>query len=150
MVISIATRIGVAKTQTQYQNFLNTLMCSPYSCGILGGEGDKAYYTIGLNTAKKRYYYLDPHYIQRACDPGKISLKSYLQKTINEFSFKDMNPCLQASFLVRNNKELEDFITSLDSAIQHYSALPGEDAFFSIMESDNFDFGDKEGDIMEF
>lgn len=134
IVISIASRIGISSPNPIYAPFLTYLLTSRFNVGVLGGEGDRAYYIIGVNIKKEKFYYLDPHYIQdSSLDPV---LNSYLQKPVNEYDFSDMNPCLQISFLVNNGEEMKELIEGLDREINR----AGDEAtFFSIIEHDRID-----------
>lgn len=59
--------------------------------GMLGGKGSRAYYILGYSTEKMIFYYLDPHYVQKAEDPEYFSEVSYFKKKVYEFGYQDMN-----------------------------------------------------------
>jgi hypothetical protein len=99
-----------------------------------------AYYIIGFHGRKNRFYYLDPHYVNPACDPQKIDLSTYTSKTVHEYSYSKMNSSLQISFLVKGNLEFKDLIGKMRDLIQKYGH---ENSFIAVMDTDKFDYDDE-------
>lgn len=66
LLFCVAIRTGLNKPQANFKKSLARLMELKYSVGFLGGKDHKAYYIVGYNDTKEKYYYLDPHYVQVA------------------------------------------------------------------------------------
>jgi hypothetical protein len=65
-------------------NFLFQVMQTPYFCGFLGSEGQRAYYFVGFSGDK--LLYLDPHRIAREQD-----LASGLSSSVDRFHISDLS-----------------------------------------------------------
>jgi cysteine protease ATG4 len=64
LLLTLSTMIGLECPQKEFKVTFDFLLTLSHSVGILGGEGNKAYYIFGLDQGKDTYYYLDPHLVQ--------------------------------------------------------------------------------------
>lgn len=94
LLLSIAVRLGIDVPEKRFMNFFRDILCMKETVGILGGQNEKAYYIIGFNGIKNKFYYLDPHYVNSAVNPKSMDLDSYVKKTIHEYNYKNMNSSL--------------------------------------------------------
>jgi Peptidase family C54 len=121
-------------------------MSLPHYIGTLGGQEDKAYYIIGYNETKNKYYYLDPHYINAAVDPDTMETESYTKKTIHEYNYSNMNTSMQISFLIRDNIDFKYFMMLFTSLLDMYGL---DNTYISLLETNRFD-NYEDGGLVEF
>jgi cysteine protease ATG4 len=64
LLLTLSTMIGLESPQKEFKVTFDFLTTLSQSVGVLGGEGNRAYYIFGLDQGKDIYYYLDPHLVQ--------------------------------------------------------------------------------------
>jgi cysteine protease ATG4 len=64
LLLCVAIRIGLNKPQENFKGSMAHFMSLRHCIGMLGGKDHKAYFIVGYNAGKQKYYYLDPHYVQ--------------------------------------------------------------------------------------
>lgn len=87
---------------------------------------------------KRKYYYLDPHYVQDADKGGSIDLEQYKPNNLYEFEYEDMQTSLLVAFYIRDQVDFLDFHTRVTALV---SGLGEEYVPF------NFGLPDEGGDL---
>jgi len=134
LLLSLATQVGVFSPQTEFKDFFAFLMSNPYSIGALGGEGNRAFYIIGLNKKTNTYFYLDPHAVQQSVSLTNHTIGSYFSRPIYSMQYESMNPSVTFSFLIQDNVQFAQFYQALKEECER----PGNSdaVFLSVMEKE--------------
>lgn len=110
VLMSLNTMLGLSEIDLSIRSFIEKMLRLSSFVGMLGGKEYKAFYFIGYDD--HFFYYLDPHYVQKAHESGyqdEEYIKNYFRKKIFKTRFKDISPSLSFCFLLETNKGIQIF-----------------------------------------
>lgn len=109
LLILIPIRLGVDKLNHMYIDHLKSILRCRFSVGIIGGKPNKSMYFVGYQD--DYILYLDPHFVDTTIKPEKLkeNIHSYSVKYPHRLKFEDMDPSMAIGFLIKNDKEFNEF-----------------------------------------
>ncbi|KAA8894136.1 hypothetical protein FN846DRAFT_443007 [Sphaerosporella brunnea] len=107
-LLLVATRLGVDSINPVYWSALKSTLQMPQSIGIAGGRPSSSHYFVGCQG--DWLFYLDPHVVRPALEANtEEGVESCHTNRLRRLNIKDVDPSMMFAFLIRDEKEWEDW-----------------------------------------
>ncbi|XP_029906392.1 cysteine protease ATG4C [Myripristis murdjan] len=118
VIILIPVRLGEERTNSEYFNFVKSVLSLEYCIGIIGGKPKQACYFVGFQDDS--LIYMDPHYCQSFVDvsTSDFPLQSYHCPSPKKMPFSKMDPSCTIGFYSRSVHDFERIRQELSKVLQ--------------------------------